>query len=257
MSDVLEQAKALFDKELDNATAEIIKRWEAHYNKTARAARLKAIVEALKGGPGSGNFGHAGRPGLRGGSSPGGSKGASDEGYYTNHAQTDKTINRVLNELATRTDSEKSFIINGEGNVSWNSGDTGTAHEVEATHDFTGGKVLLHNHPGLVNMFTEGDIRTFLKETGLDSSIVVTNTKKGEERLVHWMKRTPDTKTDFSRLGFDFTDAYSKATNKYENDYLDDKLTNAQYRTKVGIETMHELSKMYGFNYGHTEFKES
>ncbi len=34
-----------------------------------RIQRLNDLIEALNGGPGSGNFGHAGRPGLVGGSS--------------------------------------------------------------------------------------------------------------------------------------------------------------------------------------------
>lgn len=38
---------------------------------------VKVIVRKTKGGPGSGNWGHSGRPGQVGGSSPGGGKGGS------------------------------------------------------------------------------------------------------------------------------------------------------------------------------------
>lgn len=41
---------------------------------------VKVIRRKTKGGPGSGNWGHAGRPGLHGGSAPGGGKGSVLEG---------------------------------------------------------------------------------------------------------------------------------------------------------------------------------
>ena len=40
---------------------------------------LNKLFLKLKGGPGSGNFGHSGRPGKRGGSSPGGEFSAMNE----------------------------------------------------------------------------------------------------------------------------------------------------------------------------------
>jgi hypothetical protein len=42
-----------------------------------RMSTVKVIVRKTKGGPGSGNWGHSGRPGMHGGSSPGGGKGSS------------------------------------------------------------------------------------------------------------------------------------------------------------------------------------
>lgn len=72
MSEALDKAKAIFDKELDDATAEVVRRWKVQYEKGKRAARLKSLARILKGGAGSGNWAHTGRPGKRGGSAPGG-----------------------------------------------------------------------------------------------------------------------------------------------------------------------------------------
>jgi len=66
MSDVLEQAKTALDKELDAAAQVILDRWREHVQSTDLEP-----VKVYKGGPGSGNFGHAGRPGKIGGSATG------------------------------------------------------------------------------------------------------------------------------------------------------------------------------------------
>jgi hypothetical protein len=60
MSKVVEQAKAAFLEELDDAQEVVVDSWKAHVEQ-----------HQLKGGKGSGHKGHAGRPGKVGGSIPG------------------------------------------------------------------------------------------------------------------------------------------------------------------------------------------
>jgi hypothetical protein len=64
MADLVAQALEAFENELDEAEAEQLKRIRAMLGKKT----LKDLVIVLKGGPGSGHWGHVGRPGQRGGS---------------------------------------------------------------------------------------------------------------------------------------------------------------------------------------------
>lgn len=73
----LDQAKQIFDKDLDKSTAEILKRWTKLHNKNLKHKSLQLLFSILKGGAGSGNYGHAGRPGRRGGSAPKSGLGAA------------------------------------------------------------------------------------------------------------------------------------------------------------------------------------
>lgn len=63
MSDLVKRAVAILDDDLDQAEAKILQRWK-------RVVERYDVVK--KGGPGSGHFGHSGRPGKVGGSMPSG-----------------------------------------------------------------------------------------------------------------------------------------------------------------------------------------
>lgn len=77
-----DKAKQLFDAELNAAAHKALDWWRALHSKPKGLKRLKSalrfngglspalkeLMEILKGGAGSGNWGHAGRPGKRGGS---------------------------------------------------------------------------------------------------------------------------------------------------------------------------------------------
>jgi len=66
---------------------------------------LKTILDILKGGPGSGNFGHAGRPGKRGGSAPKTGWGAAMS------LRTGPTADKRQQEVAKRSRNDTKKIV--------------------------------------------------------------------------------------------------------------------------------------------------
>ena len=70
--------------------------WPFSMTHWATAADLAALGDMIKGGPGSGNWGHAGRPGVIGGSKPGGGLAAIGLDHGSSRAD------RVQASLATR-----------------------------------------------------------------------------------------------------------------------------------------------------------
>lgn len=119
-----------------------------------------AFIEAEDGGPGSGNFGHSGRPGLRGGSGKGGGKSyrtGSKESGYTGLRQSGgvrmsepqaKTVKNVSNKIRNLK-NEQTFIIGRDGEIKVHG--KGGAHEVATTvgekREHLPGNISLHNHP--------------------------------------------------------------------------------------------------------------
>lgn len=84
-------------------------------------ARLSAL--ALKGGEGSGNFGHEGRPGEVGGSGPGGGDsegetgGSSITGNYTDLKKMPSEIDGVPITISKLTDKRSLAVANSSGIV--------------------------------------------------------------------------------------------------------------------------------------------
>jgi hypothetical protein len=69
---------------------------------------IKVIVRKTKGGPGSGNWGHSGRPGLQGGSAPGGGVGGSSGGIserqITGHTAVKAFLEKQLGDGKVRVE---------------------------------------------------------------------------------------------------------------------------------------------------------
>lgn len=99
---------------------------------------MKKLLVAVKGGPGSGNWGHAGRPGMRGGSSgtrgaggavatAGGGKVETDKEKFKRelveyHRMEGSTTIEELKELASKDDTymfklDASLLLDGGVNV--------------------------------------------------------------------------------------------------------------------------------------------
>jgi len=109
-----------------------------------------------EGGPGSGNFGHAGRPGLRGGSAP---KGAG--AWSPVIAQQEKRIYRI------RT-AEHGMAVAEDGTVILEK--TGGKSSIRFTGDEMDkmrGAVFTHNHPAGCSFSGEGGDIQFALTTGL------------------------------------------------------------------------------------------
>jgi hypothetical protein len=94
-----------------------------------------------KGGPGSGHHGHGGRPGQRGGSSPGGGMNISDYPVLPSH----KEIEPALNKRKT----EKSFCFDKGGNVTFKKSGSKTSigYTRDEVDEVRGSSVHYHNHP--------------------------------------------------------------------------------------------------------------
>ena len=135
------------------------KDWVEKYHQHKRAE------EASKGGPGSGHWGHAGRPGKRGGSLPG--KGATNtpekqkpDRYEGKAVAKAKEIERNLWNHTT----EKVYIISPGGDVIVSA--VGNEDSVSLTRDEwmlaknTRGAVLTHNHPYGTSGFSINDLGT-------------------------------------------------------------------------------------------------
>jgi hypothetical protein len=73
---------------------------------------LRMFSDIIKGGPGSGNFGHAGVKGKRGGSSPGGGKHRVGTKSRSQHVDQQQVINAPG---ATYSDKMSNFIANDLG----------------------------------------------------------------------------------------------------------------------------------------------
>jgi len=148
------------------------------------------IIAALKGGEGSGNFGHAGRPGEVGGSSSQDVFGIPR--FFTNSITRDRRLGSPI-----FTDEEKNnFDINkliNDRNYIKSKNETGyfvkdgklileklgNEDSIEFNNDEIGllkDSIFIHNHPGpgIVGGFSEEDIE-FSALADLSKSIVITD----------------------------------------------------------------------------------
>lgn len=110
--------------------------------------RLKEIVwQAFKGGEGSGNFGHAGRPGEVGGSAS------------PLNGQRSSFIDSIQNHR-----TEVGGLFDKDGNL-LEKYDTGYAHSVDVPENVRNelvGKEFIHNHPS-GQTFSENDVKFALR----------------------------------------------------------------------------------------------
>ena len=97
------------------------------------------------GGTGSGNFNHAGRPGLIGGSGPGGGGGGGGDGRSE---KATKTIKDFGDKFRKKTREYMQIINPNTGEVEYE--EEGSEDEVGDPEELEGkteGKIQVHNHP--------------------------------------------------------------------------------------------------------------
>jgi len=78
---------------------------------------LTFLREQFDGGPGSGNHGHAGRPGQRGGSAPGGGGGASSSKGASNKAYHDNLRAEAIKKFGTTDNRSKAGYLLPDGKM--------------------------------------------------------------------------------------------------------------------------------------------
>jgi len=126
---------------------------------------LNILFEILKGGPGSGNWGHSSRPGKRGGSAPrsAGLSPTTGPDWKARQAAT-KGIVQVLNHgLATGNEAIVGYDKDGKPIDGM---PTGSNKDVNATAVFHADTyVTIHNHPNS-SSFSDEDISSFMSLPG-------------------------------------------------------------------------------------------
>lgn len=100
--------------------------------RTVIAGQAGEIESQVKGGPGSGNFGHVGRPGSRGGSAPGGFSGITNalmEHRDTALSARDRAVSSILDGYQDLDDArENADMLEETGNIRY----TPQGYEVDA-----------------------------------------------------------------------------------------------------------------------------
>ena len=140
-------------KNKKRSSVSLLDRWESDDDyapamfsaKKKKETALNRAIMFLQGGKGSGNFGHAGRPGKVGGSAKGGS-GSEDEGWYIK-----KIVAEKVEHLAFFT-KDGYIISRSSGNEE--------AVTVKSEHipDIRKEATLsVHNHPGGWSSFSGND----------------------------------------------------------------------------------------------------
>lgn len=107
---------------------------------------MDAASDVDDGGPGSGNFGHKGRPGLRGGSGKGGGKayrtGSKEEGFSGVKAASSSKKAEWSAKLAAEKEQIKSQRQSDQALFAWESGIAGHDEAVQAMHDKTASELV-------------------------------------------------------------------------------------------------------------------
>ena len=113
------------------------------------------------GGPGSGYFEHAGRPGLVGGSSGGGggggSGGAAAKERAEKHRQARESLTRITREAEVRiaetlaayeeSKTETTFIFDTDGNLLLQGTENKPDSTVVPSKEVARDRIVIHNHP--------------------------------------------------------------------------------------------------------------
>jgi len=190
----------------------------------------------LKGGSGSGNWGHRGRKGKRGGSAPSragvgvGKRGAVQNALDTVHAHS----------LATN--KEQLIVLDKNGKTEWTSSDIGGRHEVSEIELTKDSRILVHSHPAPEKNFTSTDVDTFLKTSQLEQSLVIDN-----RGTVYQITRTDQTKPYESSVWMEMNKLYSSAYP--EEAVFDEKISHREGKAIAEHAAMQSLAKSHGFSY--------
>jgi hypothetical protein len=151
---------------------------------------FRLVGQDVKGGPGSGNFGHAGRPGYVGGSSP--THGAALGGL------TQKVISRAsrgvseVQRLGIRTGNEAAYSVSRDGKK--NNGTIRGSTDACDLSNLTGydNFLTIHNHPES-SSFSGADVAMlFSPNVGSQHMIVV-----GHDGTLYRLSKMKDTPKDF------------------------------------------------------------
>lgn len=113
-----------------------------------------------KGGPGSGDFSHSGRPGIVGGSG----KGTEDI-----HGRIHKTTDKIRNLT-----HEEGMLFDKNGKLLYHEGKEGDVYQFEPSPEFEEklhGNIFVHNHP--VDLpFSEADMETAFRDRPAEMQVV-------------------------------------------------------------------------------------
>lgn len=194
--------------------------------------RARYIV-ALKGGEGSGNFGHAGRPGEVGGSAPSGEGGNL------------QSIKDKEEEIRSISNFEKSAIFDNEGNlILEKSGGTNnvifTKEESQAIKE-NGNAILTHNHP-FVASFSNGDI-VFAADHNLQEIRVV------DEKYAYSLLRPSSGWPDASLMKSVWTREFNKQVKFYHEEIKYGRATVAEANENATHAATLKVSEKFGVPY--------
>lgn len=158
---------------------------------------------AIKGGPGSGHRGHAGRPGKRGGSAPGIATGVlSGSGVEVKGA-----IAHVLSQMQRQlhaTQREEVSVIDRNGRILYTAvGGQGEAvygfeRSPEMTEAFNDGHIVAHSHP-VDRPFSDADVASFLRHDNFTHTLIVT--KDGKVYRLSKTRNTDRSKYERGSIG--------------------------------------------------------
>lgn len=126
-----------------------------------------------KGGAGSGNFGHAGRPGQQGGSSENGVNLQA-----TNLSAVPGDLTSTLNMIKSLK-TERAIIKYPDGSLKWGAGDVDSVEFTEKDLLEMKGATLYHNHPSSyplsledVSLMTSYNLKSIIAVTGKNGKFV-------------------------------------------------------------------------------------
>lgn len=142
--------------------------------------------DGRKGGPGSGHWGHAGRPGTRGGSTPAGI-------LLGAYKKARKSIRLAMQETQSHgfKTGKEALVGLRYGGEKVNGTAIGTVDSVSPSEEIMrSSKIIVHNHPGSSSLGPEDIATIFSDEWGNDHIIAV-----GHDGTMYRASRTPRTKT--------------------------------------------------------------
>lgn len=206
---------------------------------------LIELFSTLKGGPGSGNWGHAGRPGAKGGSALRSVAMSITTGpdYKVRQASV-KGISQVLKHgLKTGNEAIVGYDKEGKSIDGMPTGDNNSCSATAVIHPDT--HITIHNHPSS-SSFSDGDLIVLMKNPGKHMMVV------GHDGTIYKLTK-PDNWVDKGYSSSVIEKSYLKVRDrlmpKYQPKVLKGEISSFEAWKAHSHDIVTELAKGFGLDY--------